>query len=97
MTRWISKALFLAAVAEPSLWRERRSCFKSPSVKLEPPAFFLFAATAAVDALGVSTAFADSCPSADPQQIVVCGSREKSRRYPMPELPKGDEPSLRSQ
>jgi hypothetical protein len=43
--------------------------------------------------LGVSTALADSCSSADPQQIVVCGSREKSRHYRMPELPKGYEPT----
>jgi hypothetical protein len=43
--------------------------------------------------LGVSATLPDNCSSADPQEIVVCGSHEKSQRYRLPVLPKRYEPT----
>jgi hypothetical protein len=49
-------------------------------------ALLLATAPTVGDPLGVSDALPDKCTSADAQEVVVCGSREKSRRYRVPKL-----------
>ncbi len=45
---------------------------------------FLLAAAPVADPLRVADA--SKCKSADPREVVVCGSREKSQRYRLPKL-----------
>jgi hypothetical protein len=49
-------------------------------------AFLLATAPTVADPLGVADALPDKCTSADAREVVVCGSREKSRRYRLPKL-----------
>ena len=43
--------------------------------------------------MGVAKAVAESCGPRNTEEIVVCGSREKSQRYRLPKLPDGYETS----
>jgi hypothetical protein len=49
-------------------------------------ALLLVSAPAAADPLGVVAAVRQSCSSAGPKEIVICGSREESGRYQLPKL-----------
>jgi hypothetical protein len=50
-------------------------------------ALFGAAVAAAADPMGVAVGLGESCGAGDPNQIVVCGSREKNQRYRLPKLP----------
>ena len=49
-------------------------------------AFLLATASAVADPLGVADVLPGKCRSGDSKEVIVCGSREKSRRYRLPQL-----------
>ena len=50
-------------------------------------AWFLVLASTAPDALQIERAVSSPCDAGDQAAIVICGSREKERRYRLPPLP----------
>jgi hypothetical protein len=49
-------------------------------------ALLLASAPLSAQRLGVTATIPNSCVSSDPQEIVVCGSREHDSRYRLPKL-----------